>query len=229
MPRRPSPGNVTDRYGWRIHPISKQPQFHQGLDIGWVGGRTLVAPENGVVVGHGPQGGWGNRLDFQGDSGALHYLAHTERSLVPVGSRVTEGSAIAVMGDTGRAAGIHVHWEVRPDGGDTIDPESWLAQPAGGGGTPLPEQEDIMASIDDLRQVLRQQPGPARFFRHTDHELWVWVMENGDYFRIRDLATARLYKERNGGHQAHVLSGDAIRQLVADLEIAGGRDLAAEA
>lgn len=127
MARRPSPGNRSDQYGWRIHPITGNRQFHYGEDIGWLGGLTLVAPSGGTVVAYGWQGGWGKRLDFLGDDGVLHYLAHTEELLANVGEWYPEGSSLAQMGATGNVEGVHVHWETRPDGGATIDPEEWLA------------------------------------------------------------------------------------------------------
>jgi hypothetical protein len=71
----------------------------------------------------------------------------------------------------------------------------------------------------------------TNFYKHDDlpkgHNLWIYVTPSGDFVRIRDVATARLYKERNGGRLATPLSGDAIRSLVADLTAAGGRDLSA--
>ncbi|UGS26314.1 M23 family metallopeptidase [Microbacterium resistens] len=149
MPRRPSPGNLSDPYGWRTHPIWGGRRFHAGLDIGWLEGRTLVAPENGVVVGYGWQGGWGKRLDFQGDSGVLHYLAHTADIFVAVGTRVAEGTPIAEMGATGDVDGVHLHWEVRPGGGSTIDPEQWLrdATPTTPSPAPVPEEDIVMSMI----------------------------------------------------------------------------------
>lgn len=73
--------------------------------------------------------------------------------------------------------------------------------------------------------------GTGQFFKHGDmpkgSNLWIWVMENGDFVRIRDLATAQQYKQLNGGQNARLVSGAAIRELVAKLVIAGGRDLSA--
>lgn len=71
--------------------------------------------------------------------------------------------------------------------------------------------------------------GDATFFKHGglgEDLLWIYVMPNGDFVRIRDLETARLYKERVG-RQSVTLSTEAIRLLVADLTESGGRDLTA--
>ena len=50
---------------------------------------------------------------------------------------------------TGTATGVHVHWETRPGGGATINPETWLAghqgtTTAGSGGTPIVEKDEDM-------------------------------------------------------------------------------------
>jgi hypothetical protein len=75
---------------------------------------------------------------------------------------------------------------------------------------------------------LRSQ-GTGRFFKHggKNTTLWVFVHESGDFVRIRDEATALIYRELNGGKQSTTVSGEALRQKIADLSAVGGRDLAA--
>jgi hypothetical protein len=83
----------------------------------------------------------------------------------------------------------------------------------------------------ELGQAMLLQRGNGQFFKHggmaSKNPLWIWVTESGDFIRIRDKATALLYKERNGGVKALEISAAAIRMLVADLTEAGGRDLSA--
>lgn len=71
----------------------------------------------------------------------------------------------------------------------------------------------------------------TEFYKHGDmpegSNLWIFVLPNGDFVRIRDNETAALYKEMNGGFQSQVLSKAAIRQLRDDLKNAGGKDLSA--
>jgi hypothetical protein len=76
--------------------------------------------------------------------------------------------------------------------------------------------------LEDLRAA-----GTGRFFKHGGPKttLWVFVHESGDFVRIRDEATALLYKELNGGKQSTTVSGEALRQKIADLSAAGRNDL----
>tara|TARA_Y100001973_G_C5201494_1_gene338068 strand:+ start:823 stop:1656 length:834 start_codon:yes stop_codon:yes gene_type:complete len=95
------------------------------------------------------------------------------------------------------------------------------------GRTPAQELVRMAYRVDRLYM---QQPG-ARFFKHgdmpDDSPLWIYFYPNGDLARIRDLATAQLYKELNGGRQAEEVSGAALREAVEKTVLAGGRDLTA--
>ena len=127
MASRPYTGRTTSPYGPRVAPTAGASTWHEGID--GIGGYN-TAPESGTVIGYGYVGGWGNRITFRGDSGTVHYLAHNAPNglLVSVGVHVREGATLGVKGMTGVATGVHVHWETRPGGGSTIDPERWLRE-----------------------------------------------------------------------------------------------------
>ena len=88
----------------------------------------------------------------------------------------------------------------------------------------------LLVDTNDAVTRLLMQSGTGRFFKHGDmpkgSELWVYVLESGDFVRIRDLATAQLYKELNGQSSTEV-SGAALRLHIGNLIEAGGRDLTA--
>jgi hypothetical protein len=72
-----------------------------------------------------------------------------------------------------------------------------------------------------------QRAVKPNFYKHggSSTTLWVYVLPSGDYVRIRDLATAQLWREIGGGAQSVTISASAIQRLIASLNAAGGRDV----
>jgi hypothetical protein len=95
-------------------------------------------------------------------------------------------------------------------------------------GQELVQQGTRLARLELQLADLRAQ-GTGRFFKHGNRAvtLWVFVHESGDFVRIRDENTAKLYRALNGGKLSTTVTGEALRQMIADLSAAGGRDLAA--
>ena len=85
-----------------------------------------MAADEGMVSysGRGP-GGYGNIVMVDHSSGLTTLYAHNERNVVRQGERVRRGQTVALMGDTGRASGPHVHFEVHQYG-RPVDPLRWL-------------------------------------------------------------------------------------------------------
>lgn len=129
MARRPSPGNISSPYGWRIHPISKVRTLHTGEDIGWAAGLTLVMPISGRITAYSFSAGYGWRVTIDDGKGTVIWLCHTARLLGVVGGWYDEGTPIAVMGSTGNSTGVHVHWEVFRNG-VRLNPADWLTSVA---------------------------------------------------------------------------------------------------
>lgn len=186
MPRPPSPGPVTSRFGMRVHPITGERRMHWGQDHGWANGRELVAPESGVLRSFrfGDSAGWVVVID--GDSGASHALAHCAPALskgAQVGGRVAEGQPVATMSNTGRVTGVHLHWEVTWRG-RLIDPQDWLTQFASTNETTpiLPTKPSIDIEDEDMPQavVMDQGTSDSKFS-------WIAVYLNG---RIHEIAPA---------------------------------------
>jgi murein DD-endopeptidase MepM/ murein hydrolase activator NlpD len=116
---RPSQNPVTLRFGATTTPYSPQ-EPHRGVDFGHSPNATIYAPFTGTVLLRPNNGRDGNGVYMQ-NGNQFHGLLHCVRYLVQDGAHVTEGQPIAVMGDTGYAQGIHLHWAVKV-GGQFIDP-----------------------------------------------------------------------------------------------------------
>ena len=107
---------------------------HQGTDILAPYGTPVHAIEDGTIARLNSNRLGGISLYLQGDSGNLYYYTHLAGYAggIGVGQRVRAGQHIAVNGDSGNAAGIpHVHLEVRPGGGGSVNPYPYVRRACG--------------------------------------------------------------------------------------------------
>jgi murein DD-endopeptidase MepM/ murein hydrolase activator NlpD len=112
---------VTSPFGWRVHPIKKTKKHHNGVDI-WQAKEpsSLEACFDGKVVAvseNNDPNGAGNKVIVQstvmGKKITWTYFHMVHKSIkVKKGQRVTAGTVIGKMGQTGFATGKHLHWEI---------------------------------------------------------------------------------------------------------------------
>ena len=86
----------------------------------------VLAVAQGVVTWAGPREGYGVLVEVNHGNGYVTRYAHNSRVMVSAGDTVQRGQAIAVVGSTGRSTGPHVHFEIRGQGGQALDPVAWL-------------------------------------------------------------------------------------------------------
>jgi len=95
---------------------------HTGLDFAAPTGTPIFAVANGVITETGWAGAYGNRTVETLPDGTELWYAHQSAIGVKVGEQVIGGQTIGAVGSTGNTTGPHVHLEVRPGGGDPVDP-----------------------------------------------------------------------------------------------------------
>ncbi|MBV7505047.1 peptidoglycan DD-metalloendopeptidase family protein [Bacillus sp. sid0103] len=100
-------------------------RMHKGIDIARPSNRTIKAADNGVVVSAGWGGGYGNKIVIDHRNGFRTLYGHMSSLKVRVGQTVSKGSAIGIMGATGDATGVHLHFEVYKNG-SLVNPLSYL-------------------------------------------------------------------------------------------------------
>ena len=100
-------------------------KMHKGIDIARPSNRTIKAADNGVVVSAGWGGGYGNKIVIDHQNGFRTLYGHMSSLKVKVGQTVSKGSAIGIMGATGDATGVHLHFEVYKNG-SLVNPLSYL-------------------------------------------------------------------------------------------------------
>jgi murein DD-endopeptidase MepM/ murein hydrolase activator NlpD len=121
----PAHGWLTDGFGGRTDPFTKQHEFHAGLDISTDKGQPVYATANGTVQTAGWGNAYGNMIVVDHGFGLATRYAHLSRFNVAQGDVVKRGDVIGFVGSTGRATGDHVHYEVLANG-ETINPLRFL-------------------------------------------------------------------------------------------------------
>lgn len=91
-------------------------KMHTGLDIAGARNRDILAADNGRVVFAGWNGDYGYTVILDHGNGLRTLYGHLDRIKTRVGAVVEKGQVIGVMGDTGHATGVHLHFEVIRNG-----------------------------------------------------------------------------------------------------------------
>lgn len=101
---------------------------HTGQDFAAAEGTTLVAIAPATVTSTSYDGAYGNKTVLTLEDGTELWYCHQSSIEVSRGDQVDPGEAIGAVGSTGNVTGPHLHLEVRPDGGDPVDPVPVLAR-----------------------------------------------------------------------------------------------------
>ena len=112
----PVAGTITSPQGYRTDPITGETSYHSGTDIAVPEGTPILAAADGTVTIANALDSWGGsygyyvKLDHGGGLTTLY--AHCSSICVTTGQQVKAGEVIAYVGQTGRATGPHLHFEV---------------------------------------------------------------------------------------------------------------------
>lgn len=100
-------------FGTRVHPITGRIQGHQGVDMGSPIGTPVYATGDGTVA-FDLEGtsGYGKQVLLNHGFGYKTRYAHLSKIDVVPGQKVKRGEKIGEVGNTGRAKGAHLHYEV---------------------------------------------------------------------------------------------------------------------
>ena len=94
-------------------------RMHNGVDIARTDRSTsppIFAAEAGTVESAGHRGSFGNLIVINHGNGMKTKYAHMSSISVSSGQKVSKGQTLGVMGRTGNATGIHLHFEVHVNG-----------------------------------------------------------------------------------------------------------------
>lgn len=100
-------------FGLRTNPFSKKKEFHTGLDIASYWGAPIYATGSGTVAKIGHDSGYGNYAIIRHGRLVSLYSHLKDLSALSEGMKVSAGTRIGVVGNTGMTTGPHVHYEIR--------------------------------------------------------------------------------------------------------------------
>jgi murein DD-endopeptidase MepM/ murein hydrolase activator NlpD len=109
----PLEGRVASSFGERQDPINGEGAFHPGIDIDAPWGTPVHAAGDGDVMGMTLGAGYGRQVVIDHGHDLLTLYGHLSSIAVLPGQHVTRGQVIGYVGQTGRATGPHLHYEVR--------------------------------------------------------------------------------------------------------------------
>lgn len=123
----PLNGSVGSGFGWRLDPFTGQRAWHEGVDIKATEGQSVQAAKGGTVIFAGYDPELGNTVILEHGNDLRTIYGHNKELTVAVGQKIEQGTEIALAGSSGRAAGTHLHFEIRR-GELSINPEPYISQ-----------------------------------------------------------------------------------------------------
>ena len=109
---------ISSGFGNRKHPILGYTKMHKGVDFFAPKGTPIYAAGNGVITDIGWKTGFGNYVQIRHSSTLATAYGHASAFAKGLkrGATVKQGQVIAYVGQTGRATGPHLHYEVKING-----------------------------------------------------------------------------------------------------------------
>ena len=100
------------QYGYRTDPIDGKRRMHRGQDFAVNLNTPVLATGDGVVTKAQYDSGWGRYVKIDHGYGYETIYAHLYKINVKKGQKIKRGDVIGKSGNSGRAAGFHLHYEV---------------------------------------------------------------------------------------------------------------------
>jgi murein DD-endopeptidase MepM/ murein hydrolase activator NlpD len=119
---------VTGTFGFVNDPNTGFDVGHRGIDWATQEGDTIFAPGAGMIASIQNEKGFGLSITIVHNERVETFYAHLKSALVRPGQSVNRGAPIALVGNSGRSSGPHLHYEVRFMG-QAVNPEDYFITP----------------------------------------------------------------------------------------------------
>ncbi len=119
---------LTSAYGYRIHPITGNYAFHNGVDLAAGTGTEIYATKSGTVTTAEENYVYGNYVVINHLDGYSSLYGHMTRFTVGEGDYVEQGELIGYVGSTGWSNGPHLHFTLYYNG-SSVNPMNYISIP----------------------------------------------------------------------------------------------------
>lgn len=185
---------LTSKFGWRN--IGFGNEWHQGVDLASTGKVAIYASASGVISRAQVLSSYGKVVMIKhivnGKTYETNY-AHLDSYCVRVGQSVEQGQQIGIMGNTGRAFGIHLHFEIHQGvwakgQPNAIDPMKYISLINGAntnltnkGELTMSQYTELLNKIKELEETLKTKQAiiPSRKAAIIHNPAWEWLRNNG--------------------------------------------------
>ena len=123
----PAAGWIASVFGHRNDPFTGAWTMHWGIDISTNIGNPIMATADGIVIKVQTDKYLGKNVTISHGNGFTTVYGHMSNFAVTAGQKVKRRDIIGYIGQTGKAAGPHVHYEVFRDG-KRVDPRNFLLE-----------------------------------------------------------------------------------------------------
>ncbi len=123
----PATGWMASVFGHRNDPFTGAWTMHWGIDISTNTGNPIMATADGIVIKVQTDKYLGKNVTISHGNGFTTVYGHMSNFAVKAGQKVKRRDIIGYIGQTGKAAGPHVHYEVFKDG-KRVDPRNFLLE-----------------------------------------------------------------------------------------------------
>lgn len=112
FPLGTSSWRLSSGYGWRQDPLDEKRDFHTGADLACAEGTPVLAAMDGIVLAARRSASYGNCIRLAHKDGVETLYTHMQYLYVRPGQLVEAGQTLGTAGQTGRATGPHLHFEL---------------------------------------------------------------------------------------------------------------------
>jgi len=210
--QRPSNCPVTTPFGYvKGYPLNGG--YHMGVDFAYTPDNKIYAPEDGNYRLYPNNGSLGNAIHMW-TGNKHHAFGHTSKYLITDNQFCKRGQPIAIMGATGAADGVHLHWALAING-SLVDPlsqvnESFIKQ---GEDMPIPDADNYywrygqkLALLTRGRQLTRDE-----FRKH--------IVGQTDLRAVEILSDDPEADRAQAAQQWAIANRAAVEKQIADLKV----------